>query len=85
MDKLPGGQCTICNHPQRGEIDTALVAGMSYRAIARHPDPSVSGCMSPRGGRLSPPPATDRAVRTPGSSSAATGPACHACHLWRSV
>lgn len=34
MDKLPGGQCTICNHPQRLEIDTALVAGVSYRAIA---------------------------------------------------
>ena len=58
---------------------------LSPRAIARHPDPSISGCMSPRGGRLSPPPATDRAVRIPGSSSAATGPACPACHLWRSV
>jgi len=34
MDKLPGGQCTICNHPQRLEIDKALVAGVSYRAIA---------------------------------------------------
>jgi len=35
MDRTPGGQCTICNHPQRIEIDTALVAGVSYRAIAR--------------------------------------------------
>ena len=34
MDKRPGGQCTICNHPQRVEIDKALVAGVSYRAIA---------------------------------------------------
>ena len=35
MDRSPGGQCTICNHPRRLEIDTALVAGESYRAIAR--------------------------------------------------
>jgi len=34
MDRSPGGQCTICNHPQRVEIDKALVAGVSYRAIA---------------------------------------------------
>ncbi len=34
MDRSPGGQCTICNHPLRVEIDTALVAGVSYRAIA---------------------------------------------------
>ncbi len=35
MDRRPGGQCTICNHPQRVEIDKALVAGESYRSIAR--------------------------------------------------
>ena len=35
MDRSPGGQCTICNHPQRVEIDKALIAGVSYRAIAR--------------------------------------------------
>ena len=35
MDRSPGGQCSICNHPQRVEIDKALVAGESYRAIAR--------------------------------------------------
>ena len=35
MDKLPGGQCTICNHPQRVEIDTALIGGESYRSVAR--------------------------------------------------
>ena len=34
MDKRPGGQCTICNHPQRIEIDKALIGGVSYRAIA---------------------------------------------------
>ena len=34
MDRSPGGQCSICNHPQRVEIDKALVAGVSYRAIA---------------------------------------------------
>jgi len=35
MDKLPGGQCSICNHPQRVEIDTALVSGESYRSVAK--------------------------------------------------
>lgn len=35
MDRSPGGQCSICNHPQRIEIDTALVAGESYRSIAK--------------------------------------------------
>ena len=35
MDRTPGGQCTICNHPQRLEIDKALIGGVSYRAIAR--------------------------------------------------
>ena len=35
MDRSPGGQCTICNHPQRVEIDTALIGGESYRSVAR--------------------------------------------------
>lgn len=35
MDRTPGGQCTICNHPQRVEIDTALIEGESYRSVAR--------------------------------------------------
>ena len=35
MDRSPGGQCSICNHPQRVEIDKALVAGESYRSIAK--------------------------------------------------
>ena len=35
MNRSPGGQCTICNHPQRVEIDTALVAGETYRNIAK--------------------------------------------------
>ena len=35
MDRSPGGQCSICNHPQRIEIDTALVAGETYRNIAK--------------------------------------------------
>lgn len=34
MDRTPGAQCTICNHPQRVEIEKALMAGKSYRAIA---------------------------------------------------
>lgn len=34
MDRTLGRQCTICNHPQRGEIDKALVAGVAYRRIA---------------------------------------------------
>ncbi len=34
MDRTLGRQCTICNHPQRLEIDTALVAGVAYRRIA---------------------------------------------------
>jgi gamma-glutamylcyclotransferase (GGCT)/AIG2-like uncharacterized protein YtfP len=34
MDRPLGRQCTICNHPQRGEIDKALVAGVAYRRIA---------------------------------------------------
>lgn len=35
MDRSPGGQCTICNHPQRLEIDKALVSGESYRSVAK--------------------------------------------------
>ena len=35
MDRSPGARCTICNHPLRVEIDKALIAGVSYRAIAR--------------------------------------------------
>ena len=35
MNRSPGGQCTICNHPQRVEIDKALVAGTTYREIAQ--------------------------------------------------
>ncbi len=27
--------CTICTHPQRGDIDAALVAGEPYRSIAQ--------------------------------------------------
>jgi len=34
MDRKLGRQCTICNHPQRGEIDNALAAGVAYRRIA---------------------------------------------------
>jgi len=34
MDRPLGRQCTICNHPQRVEIDKALVAGVAYRRIA---------------------------------------------------
>jgi len=35
MDRSPGAQCTICNHPLRVEIDKALVAGATYREIAQ--------------------------------------------------
>jgi hypothetical protein len=35
MDRTLGRQCTICNHPQRLEIDTALASRATYRAIAR--------------------------------------------------
>ena len=35
MDRSPGGQCTICNHPQRVEIDKALVSGETLRNIAK--------------------------------------------------
>jgi len=35
MDRSPGARCTICNHPQRVEIDKALVAGATYREIAQ--------------------------------------------------
>ena len=35
MDRTPGGQCTICNHPQRVEIDKALISGATYREIAQ--------------------------------------------------
>lgn len=35
MDKRPGGQCSICNHPQRVEIDKALISGATYREIAQ--------------------------------------------------
>ena len=35
MDRTPGAQCTICNHPLRVEIDKALVAGATYREIAQ--------------------------------------------------
>ena len=35
MAKAVGGKCSICNHPQRSEIDKALVTrSMSYRNIA---------------------------------------------------
>lgn len=34
MDRTLGRQCSICNHPQRVEIDKALVAGVAYRRIA---------------------------------------------------
>jgi hypothetical protein len=34
MDRTLGRQCTICNHPQRVEIDKALVDGVAYRRIA---------------------------------------------------
>jgi len=53
----------------------------SARAIARHPDRSASGCMSPRRGRFPRVSALGRAVRIPGPSPAAAGPACPACHL----
>ena len=51
------------------------------RAIARHLDRSASGCMSPRRGRSPRASAPGRAVRIPGPSPAAAGPACPACHL----
>lgn len=35
MNRSPGAQCTICNHPLRVEIDKALVAGATYREIAQ--------------------------------------------------
>ena len=35
MDRSPGAQCTICNHPQRVEIDKALISGATYREIAQ--------------------------------------------------
>src|SRR5690554_5949617 len=35
MDRSPGARCTICNHSLRVEIDKVLIAGVSYRAIAR--------------------------------------------------
>ncbi len=35
MDRTPGGQCSICNHPKRVEIDKALIDGGSYRDVAR--------------------------------------------------
>ena len=35
MNRSPGGQCTICNHPQRVEIDKALISGATYREIAQ--------------------------------------------------
>jgi hypothetical protein len=34
MDRTPGGQCSICNHPKRVEIDKALIDGGSYRDVA---------------------------------------------------
>ena len=42
MDRSPGGQCTICNHPQRVEIDKALVEGESLRNVAKRFDVSYS-------------------------------------------
>lgn len=35
MDRSPGAQCTICSHPQRLEIDKALISGVTYREIAQ--------------------------------------------------
>jgi len=35
MGRSPGAQCTICNHPQRVEIDKALISGATYREIAQ--------------------------------------------------
>lgn len=34
--------CTICTHDQRGEIDAALLAGESYRSIAKRSETSES-------------------------------------------
>ena len=42
MDRSPGGQCKICNHPQRVEIDKALVEGESLRNVAKRFDVSYS-------------------------------------------
>jgi hypothetical protein len=42
MDRSPGGQCTICNHPQRVEIDKALVEGETLRNVAKRFDVSYS-------------------------------------------
>ncbi len=42
MGRSPGGQCTICNHPQRVEIDKALVEGESLRNVAKRFDVSYS-------------------------------------------
>ncbi len=35
MGRSPGARCTICNHPQRVEIDKALISGATYREIAQ--------------------------------------------------
>jgi hypothetical protein len=32
-ENVMGRHCSICDHPRRGEIDKALVAGVPYRAI----------------------------------------------------
>jgi len=32
---MAGRKCSICNHPQGNEIDAAVIAGSSYRDIAR--------------------------------------------------
>lgn len=42
MDRSPGGQCTICNHSQRVEIDKALVEGETLRNVAKRFDVSYS-------------------------------------------
>jgi len=35
---MTGRKCSICNHPQSAEIDAAVIAGSSYRDIARQFD-----------------------------------------------
>lgn len=53
----------------------------SARAIARQPDRSARGCMSPPGGRGPRAVTSRRAAGIPRTAPAATGLACHACHL----
>jgi len=32
---MPGGKCTICAHPQRGEAEQAIAGGESVRSVAK--------------------------------------------------